>query len=432
MARTARSLHARKKRRKVLDQAKGYRGTKHTSYKRAKEQIWKSGVYAYEGRKQRKRDFRSLWIQRINAGAREHGLSYSQFVHGLRVAEIDLDRKVLADLAATEPEAFAAIVAQAKNALDGQPVERRIEVDRRRAEEAPQARQKPKRSKPEPETTAPEPQEDTDVEATGAAERRAEELDVDLQSVEGSGAEGRVVAGDVEEVAEEKGKVHATEAAERKAVELGVDLGSVEGTGKDGRITVGDVIRPPKRRPPTSNRRTPGERQLSLKRAGRLKQKKHREAEPLFLAEGANLILESREPPRRLFSDPEDVVASRRSLPRPGRSGCFLSRRNPGRVAGGLPTRRAVARRAGPRERRHRHPLGPRLRGGCRPLAGLRRPVQPQDRPRYYGLTLPRSGLARTGLARVPGGGSWLRFRHRGRCPCGGRRPRPLPEAGSL
>jgi large subunit ribosomal protein L20 len=241
LARTARSLHARKKRRKVLDQAKGYRGTKHTSYKRAKEQVWKSGVYAYEGRKQRKRDFRSLWIQRINAGAREHGLSYSQFVHGLRVAEIDLDRKILADLAATEPEAFAAIVAQAKNALDGQPVERRIEVDRRRAEEAPQARQKPKRSKPEPARTAPEPQEDTEVEASGAAERRAEELDVDLQSVEGSGAEGRVIVGDVEEAAEEEGKVNATEAAERRAEELGVDLRSVEGTGKDGRITVGDV-----------------------------------------------------------------------------------------------------------------------------------------------------------------------------------------------
>ena len=226
MARTARSLHARKKRRKVLDQAKGYRGTKHTSYKRAKEQVWKSGVYAYEGRKQRKRDFRSLWIQRINAGAREHGLSYSQFVHGLRVAEIDLDRKILADLAATEPEAFAAIVAQAKNALEGKPVERRIEVDRRRAEEAPQARQKPKRSKPEPETTAPEPQQDTEVEASGAAER---------------GAEDRVVVGDVEEAAEEEGKVNATEAAGRKAEELGVDLRSVEGTGKDGRITVGDV-----------------------------------------------------------------------------------------------------------------------------------------------------------------------------------------------
>jgi large subunit ribosomal protein L20 len=130
MARTARSVHARKKRRKVLEQARGYRGTKHSSYKRAKEQVWKSGVYAYEGRKQRKRDFRALWIQRINAGAREHGLSYSKFIHGLKLAEIDLDRKILADLAVTEPEIFAAIVAQAQNALDGKPVERRIEVER--------------------------------------------------------------------------------------------------------------------------------------------------------------------------------------------------------------------------------------------------------------------------------------------------------------
>src|SRR4051812_21140851 len=118
MARTARSVHARKKRRKVLDQAKGYRGTKHSSYKRAKEQVWKSGVYAYEGRKQRKRDFRALWIQRINAGAREHGLSYSKFIHGLKLAEIDLDRKILADLAATEPSAFAAVVEKAKDALE--------------------------------------------------------------------------------------------------------------------------------------------------------------------------------------------------------------------------------------------------------------------------------------------------------------------------
>jgi large subunit ribosomal protein L20 len=130
VARTARSVHARKKRRKVLDQAKGYRGTKHSSYKRAKEQVWKGGVYAYEGRKQRKRDFRALWIQRINAGAREHGLSYSRFIHGLKLAEIDLDRKILADLAVTEPEIFAAIVGQAKNALDGKPVEQRVEVER--------------------------------------------------------------------------------------------------------------------------------------------------------------------------------------------------------------------------------------------------------------------------------------------------------------
>jgi large subunit ribosomal protein L20 len=241
LARTARSLHARKKRRKVLEQAKGYRGQKSRSYKKAKEQVWKSGVYAYEGRKQRKRDFRALWIQRINAASREHGLSYSQLVHGLRLAEIDLDRKILADLAVTDPEAFGAIVAQARNALNGEPVQRRIEVERK----AEPTERKPKKPKPKPKAKKaapePEPPETTEVEATDAAERRAEELDVDLESVEGSGAEGRVVVEDVEEAAEEEGKVHATEAAERKAEELGVDLTTVEGTGKGGRITVGDV-----------------------------------------------------------------------------------------------------------------------------------------------------------------------------------------------
>jgi len=244
MARTARSLHARKKRRKVLEQAKGYRGTKHTSYKRAKEQVWKSGVYAYEGRKQRKRDFRSLWIQRINAGAREHGISYSQLIHGLKLAEIDLDRKILADLAVSEPEIFAAVVTQARNALSGNPVERRVRVERTARPEPeqprPAARRKPAA---EPAEEAPEraPEETAEVEATDAAERRADELDVDLSEIEGSGAEGRVLVEDVEEAAEEEGKVHATEAAERKAEELGVDLSTVEGTGQGGRITVGDV-----------------------------------------------------------------------------------------------------------------------------------------------------------------------------------------------
>ncbi len=283
MARTARSVHARKRRRKVLEQAKGYRGQKSRSYKKAKEQVWKSGVYAYEGRKQRKRDFRSLWIQRINAGVRGHGLSYSRFVHGLRLAEIELDRKILADLAVTDPEAFAAVVAQAKNALNGQPVQRRIEVERQPAEKPKPVKKpkKPKKPRPESKKAAPEPKKDVEVEATAAAERKAKELDVDLasvegsgaegrilvedveraaeveatdaaerrageldvdvESVEGSGAEGRVLVEDVEKSAEEEGKVHATEAAERKAEELSVDLSTVEGTGKDGRITVGDV-----------------------------------------------------------------------------------------------------------------------------------------------------------------------------------------------
>ena len=116
MARTARSVHSRKKRRKVLEQAKGYRGTKHSSYKRAKEQVWKSGVYAYEGRKQRKRDFRALWIQRINAGTRQHGMSYSRFIAGLKAADIEIDRKILADLAVRDAAAFAALVEVARGA----------------------------------------------------------------------------------------------------------------------------------------------------------------------------------------------------------------------------------------------------------------------------------------------------------------------------
>jgi large subunit ribosomal protein L20 len=204
MARASRSVHARKKRRKVLDQAKGYRGTKHTSYKRAKEQVWKSGVYAYEGRKQRKRDFRALWIQRINAGVREHGLSYSKFIHGLKLAEIDLDRKILADLAVTEPEIFAAIVAQSRNALEGKPVERRVEVERAVAATQPEATQpEAKQSEPptdEAETAETEPE--VEVNATEAAERKAEELGVDITTVEGTGQGGRVVVGDVDDAAE--------------------------------------------------------------------------------------------------------------------------------------------------------------------------------------------------------------------------------------
>jgi large subunit ribosomal protein L20 len=220
MARTARSVHARKKRKKVLEQAKGYRGTKKSSYKRAKEQVWKGGVYAYAGRKQRKRDFRALWIQRINAGAREHGLSYSQFINGLRLAELDLDRKILADLAATEPTAFAAVVQKAKDALDGGAGEN--QAKRRDAQD----------------NGAGNPSRGDEVQATEAAERRANELDVDLAEVEGSGSEGRVLVEDVEEAG---GEINATDAARSKADELEVDLASVEGTGANARITVGDV-----------------------------------------------------------------------------------------------------------------------------------------------------------------------------------------------
>jgi large subunit ribosomal protein L20 len=115
--RIKRSVHARKKRRKVLEQARGYWGLKHSSYKRAKEQVDKSLVYAYRDRKARKRTFRRLWIIRINAAARAEGLSYNQFVAGCKKANIELDRKVLADLAVSDPAAFKKIADEAKAAL---------------------------------------------------------------------------------------------------------------------------------------------------------------------------------------------------------------------------------------------------------------------------------------------------------------------------
>jgi large subunit ribosomal protein L20 len=118
MPRVKRSVHARKKRRKVLAEAKGYWGLKKSSYTYAKEQVEHSLVYAYRDRKNKKRTFRRLWIMRINAAARSEGLSYNQFVSGLRKAEIPLDRKVLADLAVSDPAAFAKIAEQAKAALD--------------------------------------------------------------------------------------------------------------------------------------------------------------------------------------------------------------------------------------------------------------------------------------------------------------------------
>ena len=117
MPRVKRSVHARKKRRKVLGQAKGYFGIKKSSYKYAKEQVDHSLVYAYRDRRNRKRNFRRLWIIRINAAARQEGLSYNQFVAGCKKASIELDRKVLADLAVREPAAFKAIAEQAKAAL---------------------------------------------------------------------------------------------------------------------------------------------------------------------------------------------------------------------------------------------------------------------------------------------------------------------------
>jgi large subunit ribosomal protein L20 len=116
MTRVKRSLHAKKKRREVLERAKGFRGEANSSYKRAKEAVMKADSYAYRDRRNRKRDFRRLWIQRINAAARQEGMSYSQFMHGLKLAGIEIDRKVLADIAVRDAETFRRFAESARDA----------------------------------------------------------------------------------------------------------------------------------------------------------------------------------------------------------------------------------------------------------------------------------------------------------------------------
>ena len=119
MARVKRSVNAQKKRRQVLEQASGYRGQRSRLYRKAKEQVTHSLVYAYRDRRARKGDFRKLWIQRINAAARAEGMTYNRFISGLRQAGIQVDRKVLADIAVTDPRTFASLVTSARQGLDG-------------------------------------------------------------------------------------------------------------------------------------------------------------------------------------------------------------------------------------------------------------------------------------------------------------------------
>ena len=117
MARVKRAVNAQKKRRTTLDRAAGYRGQRSRLYRKAKEQVTHSLVYAYRDRKARKGDFRKLWIQRINAASREQGLTYNRLIQGLKLAGVEVDRRVLADLAVNDAPAFNALVQVAKNAL---------------------------------------------------------------------------------------------------------------------------------------------------------------------------------------------------------------------------------------------------------------------------------------------------------------------------
>ena len=118
MPRAKRGNKRLERRKKILKLAKGYRGTKSKLYRSAKESVERGLNFAYTGRKLRKRDFRSLWIVRIGAAARLNGLNYSQFMHGLKLAGIELDRKILADFAAKQPEAFTALANEARKALE--------------------------------------------------------------------------------------------------------------------------------------------------------------------------------------------------------------------------------------------------------------------------------------------------------------------------
>ncbi len=121
MARVKRAVHGKKHRRTVLERAQGYYGNKSRSYRAAHEQVMHSLQYAFRDRRARKGDFRQLWIQRINAAARLHGMSYSRLIAGLREAGVDVDRKILADLAVTDDAAFAALVEAARSALAASP-----------------------------------------------------------------------------------------------------------------------------------------------------------------------------------------------------------------------------------------------------------------------------------------------------------------------
>ena len=117
MARVKRAVNAHKKRRVTLERASGYRGQRSRLYRKAKEQVTHSLVYSYRDRKAKKGDFRKLWIQRINAASRAQGLTYNRFIQGLKVAGVEVDRKIMADLAVNDPVAFSALVEAAKAAL---------------------------------------------------------------------------------------------------------------------------------------------------------------------------------------------------------------------------------------------------------------------------------------------------------------------------
>ncbi|MET3809823.1 50S ribosomal protein L20 [Arthrobacter sp. UYEF3] len=151
MARVKRAVNAHKKRRVILERAKGYRGQRSRLYRKAKEQLLHSFVYSYGDRKKKKGDFRRLWIQRINAASRANGLTYNRLIQGLKAAEVEVDRRMLAELAVSDANAFAALVQVAKDSLPADTSAPAVQVE---AVAAPKAAKKPAAKKPASEKAA--------------------------------------------------------------------------------------------------------------------------------------------------------------------------------------------------------------------------------------------------------------------------------------
>ncbi|HET8879425.1 MAG TPA: 50S ribosomal protein L20 [Arthrobacter sp.] len=151
MARVKRAVNAHKKRRVILERAKGYRGQRSRLYRKAKEQLLHSFVYSYGDRKKKKGDFRRLWIQRINAASRANGLTYNRLIQGLKAAEVEVDRRMLAELAVSDANAFAALVQVAKDSL---PADTSAPAAQAEAAAAPKAARKPAAKKPAAEKAA--------------------------------------------------------------------------------------------------------------------------------------------------------------------------------------------------------------------------------------------------------------------------------------
>jgi len=235
MARVKRGPHRKEKRKRVLKLAKGYYGKKKNAYRIAKQAVDRALKFAYRDRRQKKREFRKLWIVRINAASRANGLSYNRLIDGLRRAGLDLNRKILADIAVHDTEGFAAIVEVAKEGLEMEPVERPAEPVSKpiaKPKPAPKAKPAPKKeAKPAPKKeakpTAPEKKVEKKAEKP-AAEKPAKKKAAAPKAEAPSKADlGKMTVADLKKLADERG----------------ISEGDIEGSGAGGNVVKADWVR---------------------------------------------------------------------------------------------------------------------------------------------------------------------------------------------